>query len=210
MIFTAKFKIFTVIIEKIGALMNQWHHHHHFSYNEEERRRNQNPEKILLEAGLKEGMVFADIGCNDGFFSIPASRIVGKNGKVIANDVNDEALESLRQKFINEGFSSYEIIVGPAENLKLEANSIDFIFFGIVLHDFNNPLKVLDISKSALTDNGIVYDFDWRKDSQKNGPPTNIRLSIEDVKNMSETQGLKVLSSKNLDENFYQVIISKN
>ncbi|MBI5588290.1 MAG: methyltransferase, partial [Deltaproteobacteria bacterium] len=42
------------------------------------------PEKVLCDAGLKEGDFFADIGSGPGFFSIPASKIVGVRGVVFA------------------------------------------------------------------------------------------------------------------------------
>ena len=44
--------------------------------DEQERRKWQNPEDILAEIGLRSGMTFMDIGCCQGFFTIPAARIV--------------------------------------------------------------------------------------------------------------------------------------
>jgi ubiquinone/menaquinone biosynthesis C-methylase UbiE len=38
--------------------------------------------KTLKEAGLKEGMTFADVGTGNGYFTFPAADIVGDEGKV--------------------------------------------------------------------------------------------------------------------------------
>lgn len=40
--------------------------------------------KALLSSFLRPGMVFVDLGANEGFFSVVASRLVGMTGKVLA------------------------------------------------------------------------------------------------------------------------------
>lgn len=46
----------------------------------DEQRKWQNPENILAEIGLRSGMTFMDNGCGQGFFTIPAAKIVGDSG----------------------------------------------------------------------------------------------------------------------------------
>ena len=188
--------------------MNDWHHHH-FNYDEDERRKRHNPEEILTNAGLKAGMTFADLGSNDGFFTLPAARIVGPSGKVIALDVNEEALKRLKEKFDNEDINNYEIVEGAAEEADFKEDSIDFIFFGIVLHDFFDPIEVLKISQKAIKKDGIIYDYDWRKDSHSAGPPPEIRLDTNDVTKLAKKADLKVIDTKFLDKDFYEIILKK-
>jgi ubiquinone/menaquinone biosynthesis C-methylase UbiE len=57
------------------------------------RRKWHEPETTLKEIGLRAGMVFMDIGCGDGFFTIPAAQQVGETGKVYALDINDSAIK---------------------------------------------------------------------------------------------------------------------
>jgi FkbM family methyltransferase len=40
--------------------------------------------KEMLSSFLKPGMVFVDLGANEGFFSVVASRVVGSTGRVLA------------------------------------------------------------------------------------------------------------------------------
>ena len=54
---------------------------HRHRFNEAERRKWQNPEAILVDIGLAPGFTFVDVGCNDGFFALPAARVVGEGGK---------------------------------------------------------------------------------------------------------------------------------
>ena len=64
----------------------------------ETRRKMLPPEQTLLSLGLKEGDIMADIGCGIGYFAVPASKIVGKSGKVFAMDILPEMLEEVHVK----------------------------------------------------------------------------------------------------------------
>ncbi len=182
---------------------------HKFSYSEEERRKRQQPEEILKSIGLKKSMCFIDSGCNDGFFTLPASRIIGSNGRVIAIDVDEDALTRLRAKLINENISNVEIIKSPSEEVIVEDNIADIIFFGTVLHDFYDPVRVLRNSKMMLKDSGFIYNLDWRKAHSPIGPPYNVRFSQEDVTVLAKKSGLNVVSKAILDDNCYGIILKK-
>jgi FkbM family methyltransferase len=52
--------------------------------------------QAALQQYLRPGMVFYDIGANIGFFSLLASRIVGKDGRVIAFEADPEIAARLR------------------------------------------------------------------------------------------------------------------
>jgi 2-polyprenyl-3-methyl-5-hydroxy-6-metoxy-1,4-benzoquinol methylase len=54
----------------------------------------QDPDKILGPY-IKEGMTVLDFGCAMGFFSLPAARMVGSNGKVICIDIQKGMIEKL-------------------------------------------------------------------------------------------------------------------
>jgi ubiquinone/menaquinone biosynthesis C-methylase UbiE len=66
--------------------------------DEQERRKWQNPEDILSEIGLLHGMTFTDIGCGQGFFTVPAAKIVGNGGKIYASDISQVNIQKLREK----------------------------------------------------------------------------------------------------------------
>jgi len=42
------------------------------------------PYKVLKAAGLEPGQRALEVGCGPGFFTIPAARIVGEEGSVLA------------------------------------------------------------------------------------------------------------------------------
>ena len=91
----------------------------HFSgilRDEQERRKWQNPEDILSEIGLRHGMTFADIGCGQGFFTVPAAKIVGDSGKVYASDISETNIQKLREKACLERLKNVILETGKAED----------------------------------------------------------------------------------------------
>ena len=56
-----------------------------------------NPYRILNTAGLKKGQQVLEVGCGPGFFTIPASRIVGEEGHVYAVDINPLAVARVKE-----------------------------------------------------------------------------------------------------------------
>ena len=184
-------------------------HQHHFKYDPAQRMKILNPKDILESIGLKEGMCFIDLGCNDGYFTLPAAKIVGKKGKVIALDIDEEALDRLSQKIEQQKITNTTVILGPAEKLLPYKDIADVIFYGTVLHDFKDPIKVLKNSKKMLKKEGLIYNLDWQKIQTETGPPFEIRLSKDDVRKLAEDAELKYESSKDISELFYEVILRK-
>ncbi len=131
--------------------------------DEVERRKWQNPEAILAGIGLKAGLTFMDIGCGSGFFALPAARIVGESGKVYGVDKDGESISNLKKLAGREGLNNLDLTIGKAEDvIKCEACA-DIIFFGIVLHDFENPVRVLENARKMLKLDGRLVNLDWKK-----------------------------------------------
>jgi ubiquinone/menaquinone biosynthesis C-methylase UbiE len=161
---------------------------------EKERREWQNPEYILSGIGLKSGMTFLDIGCGRGFFTLPAAKMVGLSGKVYALDISSENIDVLRQNLNLSGVDNVISQVGEAETTILCRACADIVFFGIVLHDFQDPLKVLANARLMLKPNGKLVNLDWKKEETPFGPPPSIRFSEAKARQLIESQGFKVKS----------------
>jgi ubiquinone/menaquinone biosynthesis C-methylase UbiE len=182
---------------------------HHRQASDPERRNWQNPEAILDNIGLKAGLTFMDIGCGGGFFALPAARIVGESGKVYGIDTNAESISELRELASREGLNNLELTVGRAEDVVLCESCADIIFFGIVLHDFDDPAKVLQNAKKMLKSAGHLVNLDWKKITMPTmllGPPLQIRFSEEKAAQLIEAAGFEVVSIKDVGSYHYMII----
>ncbi len=179
---------------------------HKSFHDETERRRWQNPERILTEIGLRSGQTFIDVGCGDGFFTIPAARLVGKRGRVFGLDVNEEAIQRLDEKATKEGLENVILKVGTAEDLVLCRACADFVFFGIDLHDFRDPAKVLINAKKMLKPGARLVDLDWKKERMELGPPLQVRFAQEEAVTRIEEAGFRVHSVKQAGPYHYLII----
>lgn len=178
----------------------------HRFFNDEERRKWQNPEAILADIGLKTGFTFIDIGCGQGFFSVPAAKIVGEKGKVYGLDVDEEAIAFLRKKALTEGLTNLTLQVGQAEKAIFCKLCADVVFFGIVFHDFDDRAKVLMNAKRMLRTTGRLVDLDWKKEAMELGPPLRIRFSDEEAADLIKKAGFHIQTIKEAGPYHYVVI----
>jgi ubiquinone/menaquinone biosynthesis C-methylase UbiE len=177
--------------------------------DERDRRTWQDPESTLRDVGLRSHLTFVDIGCGDGFFALPASRIIGETGKVYALDENPDAIARLKQKAKMEGIGNLDARIGKAEEIVLCEGCADIVFFGIVLHDFEDPAKVLENSKKMLKPTGRLVNLDWKKSPTRVGPPLQIRFSEEEAIHLIESAGFRIETYRESGP-YHYVIVALN
>ena len=86
------------------------------------------PYKALNAAGLASGQKVLEVGCGPGFFTVPAARIVGDEGSVLALDVNPLAVEHVQRKIETEGVTNAEVTLANAAQTGLPHQSFDLAF----------------------------------------------------------------------------------
>ena len=183
--------------------------HRAHAYDEESRRKWQDPDAVLAEIGLKPGATFIDVGCGEGFFTLPAARLVGEKGRVYGLDVSPQAIERLRERAAGEGMANLQLRVGRAEDTVLCKACAHFVFFGIVLHDFDEPARVLANAARMLKPGGMLINLDWKKEPMEFGPPVQIRFTEEEATKLIEAGGFRVETVKNLGPYHYLIIAGR-
>ena len=178
-------------------------------YNHAERVLWQNAEQILSEIGLQPGATLADIGCGDGFFSLPAAKMVGDTGLIYALDASPEAISSLKEKVAAAGLKNIRTFIADAERTVVCDRCADVVLMANVLHDFEHPLLVLANAIKILKPGGILADLDWRKEAQQiHGPPLAKRLSQDDASAILKEAGFIVVKSS-LSGPFHYLLLAK-
>jgi len=179
----------------------RWHH-----ADESERRQWQDPEAVLAATGLKPGSTFMDIGCGEGFFTLPAARLTGPGGRVYGVDIEGEAIETLRRRAAAEGLNNLELITGKAEEALLCQACTDIVFFGNVLHDFENPAEVVRKARRMIKPEGKLANLDWKKEAMSFGPPLSRRFDEAAAISLIEPAGFRVESVKDAGKYHYLII----
>lgn len=179
-----------------------------FSSDDPERHQWQDPEKILTSVGLAPGKVFVDIGCGDGYFALPAARRVGARGRVYAVDIDAAAITRLQEQATREGLDTLFSDVREAEETVVCEGCADYVFFGIDLHDFVDPAKVLLNAKKMLRPSGHLIDLDWKDQPMEFGPPLQRRFSIDKARHLIESAGFSIASVSDAGPYHYLIIAS--
>jgi ubiquinone/menaquinone biosynthesis C-methylase UbiE len=86
------------------------------------------PYRALKAAGLEAGQKVLEVGCGPGFFTVPAARIVGEEGSVLALDVNPLAVEHVQRKIETEGVTNAKTMLANAAQTNLPDQSFDLAF----------------------------------------------------------------------------------
>jgi len=76
-----------------------------------------------------------------------------------------------------EGLKNVLASVGAGEETVFCDSCADYVFLGIVLHDFNDPNRVLQNARRMLKPTGKLVNLDWKKIHMRFGPPYEIRFN---------------------------------
>ena len=116
----------------------------------------QNPVKIL-KPYVKKDITAMDIGCGPGFFTLPLAGLIGKNGKVIAADLQEGMLQKLSQKIRGTEFEE-RIILHKCEQDKIGVTEkVDFILAFWMVHEVPDQDNFFKELKSLLSENGSIF-----------------------------------------------------
>lgn len=116
------------------------------------RKLSQNPDKILAPH-VRPGMTVLDVGSAMGYFSIPLTRMVGTQGKVICVDMQPKMLTVLRKRAVKAGVADRIATHLCAQNsLALEkfAGSVDFALAFAMVHEVPDAGKLFQEIAAAL------------------------------------------------------------
>lgn len=100
------------------------------------------PERILEGADIQPGQVVLEIGCGTGYFTLPAARLTGENGYLVAMDVLSESVEFVSKRAEEARLKNVKVIKGDAMNTGLDSERFDIVLlFGLI------PAPMLPLSR---------------------------------------------------------------
>jgi RimJ/RimL family protein N-acetyltransferase len=143
------------------------------------------PEPILKAIGLKGGDVLLDAGCGDGHFSIAASDMVGRSGKVYAVDFYEKGVDALKKEIDKKGIRNVEALVADMTKVTpIDDGAIDVCIMVNVLHGIVANGEIDDTMRElvrVIRSGGTLGIVDFKRKRGLFGPPMSIKLSPEMV-----------------------------
>ena len=107
----------------------------------------------LSKARLNPGQTVYDIGCGSGSISVEAAFQIESNGKVLAIDYDENAVELTKKNLKKFNLSNVSVIFGNAKEKILDLEEADVIFIGGTGGDTSEIVK---LSENKLKSGGRI------------------------------------------------------
>ncbi len=143
------------------------------------------PAKFFLELNLKKGITFLDVASGRGAYSLAASDIIGKKGRVYAVDLWEEGISILKKEASLKGIDNFSAFVSDAsQNIPVENGCVDVCLMATVLHDFVGDKVARQVMKEivrVIKPQGTLAIVEYNKKEGPPGPPKSVKLSPQEV-----------------------------
>lgn len=178
------------------------------------REKEQMPRELIANIGVKSGDVVADIGTGVGFMIPYFLEAVGPDGKILAEDIQQQFLDQVETHKAEQGWTNVETILGGQVDPKLPKNSVDVAFILDAYHHFEHPTDTMRAIASSLKADGrlVVVDF-YRSRVREGRDPewslNHIRADRDEFRAEIEAAGLKFVRTFDHLPHQYALIFEK-
>ena len=160
-----------------------------------EREREEAASVMLKELKLKPGMIVCDLGCGNGYHSLPMAKSVAPNGKVLAVDIQPEMLKMLEGRAQTAGIKNVELIKGSLINPNLPEGQVDRVLMVDTYHEFSHPVHMLKEIHKSLKPDGMVVLVEYRAEDKFVPIKKDHKMSKAQVMKELEANGFELADS---------------
>jgi len=108
-----------------------------------------------------------DVGAGDGAFTIPIARACAPNGRAVAVDISESALDKLRDPAAREDVKSVDIVVGGIDDSHLPVDQFDAVLIHNAYHEMTEHEAMLRHIRVALKRDGRFVIVEPMHDSSR-------------------------------------------
>ena len=155
-----------------------------------EREAEEQPERLIEALGIQPGQIIADLGAGSGYYSFRVAQRVGKDGHVLAIDIEPAMLKVIGERARHERVDNVRTVRSSARDPHLTRDSVDLVFMVDVYHELEYPYEVMQHVRDALKPGGRVAIVEYREED-----PT---VMIKPAHKMSEQQIVREMSAVGL------------
>ena len=170
----------------------------------------QRAEQIMDALQIAEGSVVADLGAGSGWFTIRLARRVGTNGRVYAEDIQQQMVSAMNVRIKREGFEKIvRTVLGTPSDPGLPRNALDAVLIVDAYHEMEHPVVLLRNVGASLKPGGRLGIVQFTKEGFGPGPPMEERVDPERVIKDAQAAGLRLDSRPDILPYQYLLVFEK-
>lgn len=131
-------------------------------------------ETVVELAGVAPGMSIADVGAGEGYYTVRLSRLVGEDGRVLAQDIVPETRDRLAERVNRENLQNVAVKLGEPNNPMLPEASFERVFLIHMYHEIERPSEFLWHVRGSLKRGGSVVVVDADRPTSRHGTPPGL------------------------------------
>jgi ubiquinone/menaquinone biosynthesis C-methylase UbiE len=180
---TGKFYMGREIAQVMGPGGIEW-------LDRREREEEEHPAKVLDSLDLRSGDVVADLGAGSGYFTFRIAPRVGGTGKVLAVEIQQAMIDTLRARAATTKATNVEVVQGSEIDPHLPVSGVNLVLLVDVYHELAYPFEVMTRVRESLKPGGRVVFVEYRKEDPA--------IPIKEVHKMSIKQLEKEMNAVGL------------
>ena len=154
--------------------------------------------RVLLQAGLREGMRVADFGCGVGVVTRMLAEIVGPTGHVTGVDISGAQLAQAHRHCLAGGLANVSFVEAGATATTLPRNAFDLVYCRFLLLHLTDPRACLGEMLGVLKPSGVLVVEDGDLTLARSVPPSSLDSFASLFARLGPTRGLDYSLSRNL------------
>ncbi len=131
-------------------------------------------DQVMRLAGVRPGMWVADIGAGEGYYTVRLAPLVGRDGRVLAEDIVPEVSQRLVERVQRDNLDNVAVRLGLPDDPKLPPRSFDRIFLVHMYHEVEQPYAFLWRLREGLKPGGEVIVVDSDRPPRRHGMPPEL------------------------------------
>jgi ubiquinone/menaquinone biosynthesis C-methylase UbiE len=124
-------------------------------------------------------MSVADVGAGEGYYTVRLAPVVGRKGRVLAEDILPDVRDSLSDRVQRERLDNVAVKLGTPDNPMLPGQSFDRVFLVHMYHEVQSPYAFLWHLREGVKPDGLVVVVDSNRPILRHGiPPTQLKCEF--------------------------------
>ncbi|MEW6186110.1 MAG: class I SAM-dependent methyltransferase [Thermodesulfobacteriota bacterium] len=112
---------------------------------------------LLNQFGITRGQTVVDYGCGPGSYLKRASELVGPEGRVLAVDIHELAIETVEKRLKREGLMNVTPLLTDGKTILLPDDTADLIYALDMFHMVSAPEVMLTELNRICKEEGFLF-----------------------------------------------------